>query len=163
MFCSRKRWSALGSGGLLVMVGLAGSACGNDAGAAKPPTAEFCLEAEKLGGDDAGPYSQFYDKHPEPTPADWGTDGHLVTDNLQKSIDQIKSLHPSAEAQPLVDAVVAALAVGKQNSEDTSQAGRDGDQAELDRLEAVNQDTNVPALMTAFDAVTALCQAVPGS
>lgn len=157
---STYKWAA---GLAVVLIGAA--ACGDDDGdAAQPSTATFCAEAQALdSGDDSGPFTEFYERHPDPTPADWAADGHLVTEALQATIDQIRSLHPSREAKPYVEEVLAALEVGKQNSIKVSRAGKDGDQAALDDLERVNQDKNVPALMTAFQAVEELCEEAAGS
>lgn len=154
------KWAAA-----IAVVSLATAACGDDdAETSQPSTAAFCAEAQALdSGDDSGPYAEFYEKHPEPTPADWAADGHLVTDALQKTIDQIGSLRPSDEAQPFVDDVLAALENGKQNSIDVSEAGEAGDQSAIDDLEKQNQDTNVPALMTAMQAVEGLCESAAGS
>lgn len=156
---STYKWAAA-----FAVVSIATAACGDDDGeAAQPSTAAFCAEAQTLdNGDDSGPFTEFYEKHPEPTPADWGTDGHLVTDELQATIDQVSALHPSQEAKPYVDDVLAALEAGKQNSIDVSQAGRDGDQSAIDDLEQVNQDTNVPAIMDAIQELEELCESATG-
>lgn len=157
---STYKWAAV-----IAVVVMGTAACADDDGeAAQPSTASFCADAQKLDkGDDSGPYTEFYEKHPDPTPGDWAADGQLVTDALQASIDEVGTLHPSREAQPYVDDVLAALEVVKQNSIDTSQAGEDGDQSAIDDLEKVNQDTNVPALMTAFQAFEGLCESAAGS
>ncbi len=157
--------TALGSVALVTWLGAGVTACSDDSAVAAPSTAEFCVEMQQLSqdGDDAGPYAAFYDKHPEPTPADWAADGHLVTEAIQVTIDEIEGTHPSDEAKPLVDDVLAAFDVLKQNSVDTSKAGEDDDQAALDELEQVNQGTNVPALMASIQAVTDLCTTAAGS
>lgn len=157
---STYKWAAA-----FAVVSIATAACGDDDGeAAQPSTATFCAGLQPLdNGDNSGPFTEFYEKHPEPTPADWGTDGHLVTDELQATIDQVSALHPSQEAKPYVDDVLAALEAGKQNSIDVSQAGRDGDQSAIDDLEQVNQDTNVPAIMDAIQELEELCESATGS
>jgi hypothetical protein len=157
---STYKWTAV-----MVVVVIGVTACGDDDGAAaQPSTASFCAEAqERDNGDDSGPFTEFYARHPDPTPEDWAADGHLVTDAIQAAIDQVGSLHPSEEAQPYVDDVLATFEVMKQNSIGVSQAGADGDQSAIDDLERVNQDTNVPAMMTAFQAVEGLCESAAGS
>jgi hypothetical protein len=139
------------------------TACGDDAVAA-PSTADFCLELEQTDdGDDEGPFAAFYDKHPDPTPADWAADGYLVTEAIQAGIEEVESVTPSDEARPMVDEALAALEVMKKNSIAVSEAGKNGDQAALDELERVNQETNVPALMAAIDAVIELCATSAGT
>ena len=166
MFRVHQGATVVGSAVLAVALAAAVASCGDDNGSAQATTAEFCVEASQQlsGGDeDAGPYSQFYDKHPEPMLADWATDGHLVTDNVQATIDQIESLHPSDEAQPFVDDVLAAMNTVKANAEAIEQAGKDNDQAAFDQLEKVNQDTNIPTLMSTMEAITEMCQTTSGS
>lgn len=148
---------------LTASLGAGATACGDDEVAA-PSTADFCLELQKTDdGDDAGPFSAFYEKHPDPTPADWGTDGYLVTESIQAGIDEIEAVDPSDEARPLVDAALAAFEVMKKNSIAVSEAGKKGDQAALDELERVNQETNVPALMASFEPIMELCATSAGS
>ncbi len=150
--------------GVVALLGASMTGCGDDTAAASPSTTEFCVQLQQLDqGEDSGPYAEFYDKHPDPTLEDWATDGHLVTDAIQASIDQFKSFQPSEEAQPMVDDLLEAFDTMKQNSTDVVQAGKDGDQAAYDELERVNQGTNVPAIMASIDAITQLCGASAGS
>lgn len=145
------KWAAA-----VAVVAMVTAACGDDDGeASRPTTASFCAELDGLeqGDEDEGPFTEFYTKHPEPTPADWAADGHLVTDALQKAIDGVSAVDPSEEAEPYVADVLAALETMRQNSLDVSAAGADSDQSALDELERVNQDTNVPNLTTAMQAV----------
>jgi hypothetical protein len=159
----RRGRTALGAAALVASLGAGATACGDDEVAA-PSTADFCLELEQSDdGDDSGPYSTFYDKHPDPTPADWAADGHLVTESIQASIEEVEAVNPSEEARPLVDEALAALEAMKQNSIEISEAGKNDDQAAIDELERVNQDANVPAVMAAFESVVQLCTASPGS
>lgn len=158
--------TVLGSAALVALLSVGLTACGDDDGeAAAPSTAEFCLEMQQLdqGDDDAGPYTAFYEKHPDPTAADWGADGYFVTESIQAGIDEIRAAHPSQEAEPLVADVLSSMKVIKQNSIDISEAGKNDDQAAIDDLEQVNQDTNVPGLMAAIQAVGDLCEASAGS
>lgn len=160
----RRARVALGAAALVASTVMGATACGDDDAVAAPSTADFCLELQNSDdGDESGPFDAFYDKHPEPTPADWAADGYLVTESIEASIDEVKAVSPSDEAQPLVDEALAALEVMKQNSIDVSEAGKNNDQAALDELERVNQETNVPALMAAFDSVIQLCSAPSGS
>lgn len=163
----RRGGTVLGAAALVASIGAGVTGCGDDDGdveGAAPSTADFCLELAKTDdGDDVGPYATFYDKHPDPAPADWAADGYLVTESIQASIDEIEAVNPSDEARPLVDEALAALEVTKKNSIEVSEAGKDDDQAAIDELERVNQDTNVPALMAAIDAVIELCSAPSGS
>lgn len=157
---TRYKWAT----GIAVVLFGAAACGGGDDEAAQPSTASFCAEAQSLDdGDDSGPYTEFYEKHPDPTPADWAADGHLVTDAIQATIDEIGGLHPSREAQPYFDDVLAAMEVMKQNSIDVSRAGEDGEQAAIDDLETANQETNVPALMAAMGALEGLCESAATS
>lgn len=161
----RQGSTALGSAALVALLSVGVTACGDNGDeVAAVSTADFCVEAQQLDqGDDAGPFAAFYDKHPDPKPADWAADGYLVTESIQAVIDDLEAVHPSQEAQPFIEEALAAMEVMKQNSVDVSEAGKNDDQAALDELEQVNQDTNVPALMASIQAVADLCETSAGS
>lgn len=130
-----------------------GTACSDDE---EPTTEAYCEDLRALPeGDD--PTAAFFADHPDPALEDWADGLPAIIATIQDSRDQFADVEPSAELADRRESAVQAMDVVLGSFEDALEAASANDQAEFDRLEAENQDENVPALMAAMAGLGDAC------
>jgi hypothetical protein len=151
------RRSLLIAATLPLVVGIA--ACGDDdnqAVASARTTEAYCADLRAVQ-DDEGPTEAFFAEHPDPTLEDWAAGLPDIIARAKEGRDRFAAIRPSDELaderRALVDSLNAVIA----SFEAGLDKARAGDQAAFDAEEQRNQGENVPALESAFQALTKVC------
>jgi hypothetical protein len=143
---------------LPLVVGIA--ACGDDdddqAAASARTTDAYCADLS-ANQDEEGPTDAFFEQYPDPTIEDWAEGLPGIIARAQDGRDQFAAITPSAdlagERQTLLNALDAVIATFERSLE----LATAGDQDAFDAEERRNQDENLPALGSAFEALEDAC------
>jgi hypothetical protein len=143
---------------LAVIVASCGDDDDADTVAAARTDAQYCSDLQALPTGE-GPTDAFFAAHPDPTLEDWAEGLPDVIETAKSQRDEFAAIDPSTgladERQALLDAFGGVIS----SFESSLDAAEAGDQDAFDAEEKANQDTNVPALMDAFEALTGACGA----
>lgn len=144
---------------LAVLPFLVGVAACDDDDEAKAPartTKAYCAE---LGAneDEGGPTDAFFEQYPDPTLENWAEGLPGIIAKAQDGRDQFAGVTPSAELADERQAALDAFDAVNASFERSLELARAGDQAGFDAEERRNQDENLPALGSAFQAMEESC------
>lgn len=125
----------------------------------------FCLALdEAFGGYEPG-FDAIFEGNPEPTLAELAEFLPGPTAELDAVLARLDAVEPPGDDPEMAAAgqeAIDAMHVVSDNFHGGIEAAEAGDQAEFDRLEAKNQDVDLPAMQESMGSVASLCEQPAG-
>src|SRR3954447_12153229 len=143
---------------IIAGVTLAGAACSSSNNGGTAAEAAYCTKLSQLPHSDGGPIDGIFTQYGDhPTLAQWATFLPGAIDKVKGDNAAFASIVPPSSLKSKQQAFLGAMSKVTNNFIDSQKAAAAGNQAEFDRLESVNQDTDLPAMQKAVGELTTAC------